>query len=130
MTAIHRTGVGLALLAGVLLGAAGIGGIQAQGRPQAYVVIDISETKDSNAYIKAVSAAEPSATESAGGRFLIRTNAPTALDGEAPNRFVVISFDSAEKAKSWYNSQAIKDLNDVRMSVTTSRSFMVEGLKN
>ncbi len=120
-------GVGVAL-AGFALGAATVGRLHAQAKPPAYVIIDIAETLDADAYIKAVSAAEPNATVSAGGRFIVRTNTPVALDGAAPNRLVVIAFDTDEMAKAWYNSQAIKDVNAVRMKTTKSRAFMVEGL--
>jgi len=122
-------GIGVAALAGLAVGAAAIGGLYAQAKPPAYVIIDISETLDVDAYIKAVSAAEPNATESAGGRFIIRTNAPVALDGAAaPNRLVVIAFDTVEKARAWHNSQAIREVNAVRMKTTKSRAFVVEGL--
>ena len=126
-----RYGFGLTVAAIALsFGAAKIGELRAQARPGAYVVIDISEMKDLAAYGKAVSAAEPKATESAGGRFVVRTNAPVALDGNAPNRFVVIAFDSAAKAKAWYETQAIKNVNAVRFQTTQSRAFMVEALGN
>jgi len=126
----YRMGLALALLAGLTAGTATIARLQAQPKPSAYVVIDITETRDPDAYIKAVSAAEPNATVSAGGRFIVRSNAPVALDGPAPNRFVVIAFDSSEKAKAWYDTQAIKDVNAVRMKVTNSRAFMVDGVTN
>lgn len=125
----YGIGVGLAVLAGLATGAATVGGLHAQAKPPVYVIIDISETLDAEAYLKAVSAAEPNATKSAGGRFIIRTAKPVALDGAAPpNRFVVIAFDTEEKAKAWHNSQAIKEVNAVRMKTTKSRAFMVEGL--
>lgn len=121
--------VGMALLAGCALGAGMTGQLRAQSTPPAYAIIDISETLDAEAYIKAVSAAEPKATESVGGRFVVRTNAPAGLDGGAPpNRLVVIAFDSTDKAKAWYNSPAIRDVNAVRMKTTKSRAFLVEGL--
>ena len=125
-----RYGMAGLMLAALAAGASAIGNVHAQTKPHtAYVVIDISEMKDVDAYIKAVSAAEPNATISAGGRFIVRTNAPVALDGTAPNRFVVIAFDSAEKAKAWYSTPAISKTNAVRMKVSTSRAFMVEGLE-
>jgi uncharacterized protein (DUF1330 family) len=120
--------VGIAVLGGIGIGIATIGRLHAQAKTPAYVVIDISETMDAAAYIKAVSAAEPRATQSAGGRFIVRTNTPVALDGAPPNRFVLIAFDDAEKAKAWYSSPAIKEVNATRMKVTKSRAFMVEGL--
>jgi len=100
----------------------------AQGKTPAYVVIDISETMDPEAYIKAVSAAEPNAAQSAGGRFTVRTNTAVALDGAPPNRFTIVAFEDAEKAKAWYGSPAIKEVNATRLKVTKSRAFLVEGL--
>jgi len=125
----HALGVGVAVLSGFTAAAATIGGLLAQAKPPAYVIIDISKTSDADAYIKAVSAAEPNATLSAGGRFIIRSNSAVGLDGASPpNRFVVIAFDSEEKAKAWYRSPAITKVNAVRMKATESRAFMVDGL--
>ena len=119
------------LLSGALLGAGLSVAVQAQHKPPVYAVIDISDTMDAEAYVKAVSASEPNATQSAGGRFLIRTNKAISLDGgAAPNRFVVIAFDSEEQAKSWYSLPPISKINAVRMQVTKSRAFLVEGLAN
>jgi uncharacterized protein (DUF1330 family) len=120
--------VGLALLSALGVGAASLGRLHAQARTPAFVVIDISETMDADAYIKAVSAAEPNATQSAGGRFIVRTNSAVALDGPPPNRFIIVAFDDAEKAKAWYGSPAIKEVNATRLKVTESRAFVVEGL--
>jgi uncharacterized protein (DUF1330 family) len=125
----YAIGSGAAVLAGFAAGVATIGALYAQAKPPVYVIIDISETLDADAYVKAVAAAEPNATISAGGRFIIRNNAPVTLDGPAPpNRFVVIAFDTDEKAKAWYNSQAIREVNAVRMKTTKSRAYLVEGL--
>ena len=119
------------LIIGALVGAGVSGVVKAQRKPPVYAIIDISETMDAQAYIKAVSASEPNATQSVGGRFLIRTNKAIPLDGAAPpNRFVVIAFSSEEQAKSWYSSPPISKINSVRMKVTKSRAFLVEGLAN
>lgn len=127
MNTRYGIAVGVALLSAFAIGTAAIGKLHAQGKIPAYVVIDISETMDPDAYIKAVSAAEPNATQSAGGRFIVRTNAPVALDGAPPNRFIIIAFDDAKKATAWYRSPAIKEVNATRLKVTKSRAFLVEG---
>ena len=116
MNTRYAIAMGVALLPALALGTASMGRLHAQVKTPAYVVIDISETMDADAYIKAVSAAEPNATQSAGGRFIIRTNAAAALDGAPPNRFI------------WYGSPAIKEVNATRLKVTKSRAFLVEGL--
>lgn len=105
--------------------------IRAQGKAPVYAVIDISETMDADAYIKAVSAAEPKATLSAGGRFVVRSTKAIALDGGAPpSRFVVIAFENEEQARAWHASEAIRKVNEVRAQVTKSRAFLVEGVAN
>ena len=121
----------LTIVAAASLGATVVGGLKAQTKQPYFAVIDISETMDADAYIKAVSAAEPNASNSAGGRFVVRSNKAIAMDGgAAPNRFVVIAFDSEARARAWYNSKAIQDVNAVRSKATKSRAFLVEGLVN
>ncbi len=118
----------LALLSGAALGAAVVTGLLAQVKAPVFAVIDIGEMIDADAYIKAVSVAEPRATTSAGGQFIIRSSKPTALDGIAPSRFVLIKFDTEDKARAWYNSPAIREVNTVRVKAAKSRAFLLEGL--
>src|ERR1043165_1147135 len=108
MNMTHRAAAvyAVAILLGVIVNA-----LHAQPKPPVYAVIDISEVADADAYIKAVSAAEPNATRSAGGRFIVRARKPIALDGTPPDRFVIIAFESEERAKAWYASEAIRNVN-------------------
>jgi uncharacterized protein (DUF1330 family) len=116
-------------LAALALGGGVLGVAHAQSKAPVYAVIDISETMDADAYIKAVSAAEPKASQTAGGRFIVRSNKAVALDGgAAPNRFVIIAFDNEEQARAWHTS--VGEVNAVRLKATKSRSFLVEGLAN
>ena len=52
MKSSHR--LGLTLLAGAALGAATIWGVQAQGKPPVYAVIEIDQVTDADAFMKAV----------------------------------------------------------------------------
>jgi uncharacterized protein (DUF1330 family) len=45
-------------------------------------------------------------------------------------RFVLIAFDSAEKAQSWHNSATQKEVDAARLKSTDSLSFVVEGIAN
>ena len=114
------------------LGAISVQGLHAQAKSPAYVVIDIDEITDASGF-KAVVDRGP-ATEAAaraiGGRYLARTQNITALDGTAPKRFLIIAFDSVEKAKAYYDNATIKETNEIRMKTTRSRSFVVEGMSN
>jgi uncharacterized protein (DUF1330 family) len=117
--------VGPAMLAGVAIGAAANNGLQAQNRAhQAYVIIDISDYTDRDTFIRQMA---PGATvDPFNGKFLTRTEKITAIDGTPPKRFVIIGFDSVERAKAWDASAAQKEADSRRQKLTRSRSFIVE----
>ena len=49
-----------------------------------------------------------------GGQFVVRTENVAALDGTPPKRFVIIAFDSMDKAKAWDKSQCdTQEINEV-----------------
>jgi uncharacterized protein (DUF1330 family) len=121
----HYT-VALAMLAGVAVGAAAVNGLHAQAKPGAYAIVDLSEITNPDLFKTLLPKAGPAVT-AFGGQFVARTEKITALDGAAPNRFVVIGFDSVEKAKAWNDSPAQKEVNDIRLKSTKSRSFIVDG---
>ena len=116
----------MAMLAGVAIGAAAVNGLNAQGQPGAYAVVDISEITDQNTFGQILPKALP-ASDAFGGTYIIRTGKTTALDGTPPQRFVVIAFDSVEKAKAWDSSPAQKEVNDLRKKSTKSRAFIADG---
>ena len=95
----QRITLGLTLLAGVAIGATAIHGVGAQGKaPGAYAVVDISEVTDPEAFKQIIPIAGPAA-ENAGGKYIVRTDKIASLDGIPPKRFVVIAFDSVDKAR-------------------------------
>jgi uncharacterized protein (DUF1330 family) len=95
----------LVCTAGALLGIFAVTNVKAQISSPFYVVIEIDEMRDADAFAKAVSAAGPDATLYSGGRLIIRSAKPIALDGAAPpSRLIVVAFDTEEKAKAWRNS--------------------------
>jgi uncharacterized protein (DUF1330 family) len=52
-----------------------------------------------------------------------------ALEGEPPKGgIVIIAFDSAEKAREWYDSPAYEAIKPIRQSAAKSRIFIVEGV--
>lgn len=118
-------GLGLALVAGATFGAIAVGGLHAQTKPGAYVVVDISEITDPDVFKTLLPKAGP-AMQAFNSQFVVRTEKLAALDGAAPKRFIVIGFDSAEKAKAWNDSAAQKEVNDIRIKSTKSRSFIVD----
>ncbi len=75
------------MLAGVVLGAIAIEGLNAQTKPPTYLVIDISAMTDPegfNTVLTANLAASNAELGPLGGRNIIRTATTTALDGTPP----------------------------------------------
>ncbi len=129
MTISYR--LALASIASMAVGAAVVTGLRAQVKPPVYVVIDISEMADAAAFAKAASVASPQELVSVGGRYLVRSTKPVALDGSAPpSRFVLIAFDNEAQVTAWRNLPSTKEVTDIRLKATKSRSFEVEGLAN
>ena len=122
--------VGLSMLAGIGIGAIAVQTLHAQAKPPTYVVIDIESLTDPEGF-KAVPGspgAKPERLTALGGHYIARTEAITAIDGTPPQRFVLLAFDSREKAQGWVNAPDVKETNGLRVKATKSRAFMVDGL--
>ena len=124
----HNFKLAAALIAGVVVGGAIVQELHAQATPRAYVVVDISDITDSEGFKAIPPKSGPETLTPFGGKYLIRTEKITALDGPAPKRFVVIAFDNAEKAKAWKASAASKEVDVIRDKTTKSSQFLVEGM--
>jgi uncharacterized protein (DUF1330 family) len=124
--------VALAMLSGFALGAVAVQGLHAQAKPPTYVVIDITQLTDPEGFkaVPASPAASPARLAALGGRYLIRSEEATTLEGTAPKRFVLLAFDSKEKAQGWYNAPDIKEINAIRGKTAKSDVFMVDGVAN
>jgi uncharacterized protein (DUF1330 family) len=118
----------LTLLAGVAIGLAAGTAIHAQQTkaPPAFVVAEpvISDMATFQKYAEQV----PGTFAPFGGHYLIRGGKVDALDGDAPKRFVVIAFDSAEKAHAWEDSPAYLAIKPLRLKSAQTRDFIVEGV--
>jgi len=122
--------VAAAMLVGVAIGGVGVDRLHAQSTaPGAYAVIDISEINNPDLF-KALLAKAEAPVVAAGGKFVMRTEKITARDGVAPSRFVVIAFESMEKAKLWDKLPAQKEIDEMRAKSAKARSFLVDGAVN
>jgi len=117
----------LGVLAGAVLGAAGISAIHAQQSKvlPGYVVAEVDVTDP--ATFKQYSDKAPGTIAASGGHYVIRAGKFTSIEGDAPKRFVVIQFDSAEKAKAWEDSPAYDAIKPIRHKSAKSRVFIIEG---
>jgi uncharacterized protein (DUF1330 family) len=121
---------GLTLLAGVAIGATAVNGLHAQGKAAAaYAIVDISKMNDPDTF-KTLFPIAQKAMDEFGGKYVIRTDKITALDGTPPARFVVIAFDSMDKAAAWHASAGMKQVDNIRLKSTNSSQFLVEGVAN
>jgi uncharacterized protein (DUF1330 family) len=127
MKANHKLAV--VLLAGVSIGVAAAMAIQAQQvkTPPGYVVAEVEVTDP--ATMQKYGEKVPKTLAPFNHRYLVRSNKIQALEGEPPKGgVVVIAFDSAEKARAWYDSPAYAAIRPIRQSAAKSRIFIVEGL--
>ncbi len=125
MSTKHK--MGLTLLAGVAIGLAGGTAIHAQQTKPApgYVVAEL-EVTDAAGFQKYVQALGPTLAPF-NTHTLIRGK-PQALEGSAPKSFVVIAFESAERAKAWYDSPAYQAIIPLRLNSAKTTAFIIEGV--
>jgi uncharacterized protein (DUF1330 family) len=120
--------MGLAMLAGVALGAAAIQGLHAQAKSKAYTVaeLEVLDAAVLAAYVPKVLEAQKAAgarpLRTAGGKIV-------AMEGTAPKRVAITEFDSLEQAEAFYKSKAWNDLASERnKAVKTIKRYAVEVL--
>jgi uncharacterized protein (DUF1330 family) len=117
----------LGVLIGGVIGAAGAAMIHAQQARvlPGYVVAEVDVTDP--ATFKQYADKAPGTIAASGGHYVIRGGKFTSIEGDAPKRFVVIQFDSVEKAKAWEDSPAYDAIKPIRHSSAKSRVFIIEG---
>jgi uncharacterized protein (DUF1330 family) len=122
----------LAVLAGVVIGAFAVKGLQAQApsasKIPAFYIAEF-EVIDREG-LKPYSARVSSTLQPFGGRFIVRGGKIAPLEGEPPKGVVVIAFDSMEKAQAWYDSPAYREIRPIRHKTAKSRVFILQGTAN
>ena len=119
----------IAMMAGVSIGVAGAKAIHAQQvkTPPAYVIAEVEVTDPTT--LQKYGEKAPQIVASFNGHYVVRGGKVQALEGEPPKGYVVvIGFDSAEKAREWYDSPAYAAIRPFRQNSTKSRLFIVEGV--
>jgi uncharacterized protein (DUF1330 family) len=120
----------LAVLAGVSIGLAGAKAMHAgQLTPPAYVISEVDAMDLAGLQKYGEKVGDTLAPFKGHYRFLVGGGAKIqALDGDPPKGMVVLAFDSAEKARGWYDSPAYEAIKPIRLSATKGRMYIVEGL--
>jgi uncharacterized protein (DUF1330 family) len=108
------------LVAGLAIGAVLTTALRAQSTPAEVAI------HDADAFARDYAPRVAGTLQPYGGRFLT-SGKLTALEGNVPQRFVIIAFDSVEKARGWYDSPAYQPLVAIRQKTATSTLFIAEG---
>jgi uncharacterized protein (DUF1330 family) len=119
----------LAVLVGIAIGVAGTTAIYARQAkvPPAYVISEVDEFGDLPTLQKYGGEVEETLA-TFNHHFIVRGGKTQSLEGEPPKGLVVLAFDSAEKAREWYDSPAYQAIKPLRQSSTKGRFFIVEGI--
>jgi uncharacterized protein (DUF1330 family) len=117
----------LAVLIGAAIGVACTSVIHARQMKilPGYVIAEVDVTDP--ATFKQYSDKAPGTMAAFNGHYLIRGGKAESVEGDPPKRFVVVQFDSFEKAKAWENSPAYEAIKPIRHSSAKSRVFIMEG---
>jgi len=70
----------------------------------------------------------PATIAAYGGRYLVRGGDPVRLEGDHPmHRFVVLEFDSPQRASDWYYSEQYGPVKALRLKSATTHAFLLIG---
>ena len=93
----------------------------------AYLVVQIS-VKDQDEFEKYKVMATP-VISAYGGKYLVRGGAMTSLEGDwKPERFIIVEFESSERAMQWWNSKEYEEAKNLRQRIATTLMILVEGV--
>lgn len=92
----------------------------------AYVVVEV-EVIDAEAFERYKELAPPTIA-AYGGRYLARGGRTAALEGDGPQRLVILEFPSLERAREWWESEEYAPARSARAGAARVRMTCVEGL--
>jgi uncharacterized protein (DUF1330 family) len=126
-------GVGIGMLAGVLLGAAAVSGLHAQGKAPVYLVTEIDVTNP-EAYGKEFAPKAQATIKAAGGKLIAiggtggaGAKGVTALAGAAPKRAVIQQWESMDALNAWYKSADYQAALKIGEKYATFRRYAIDG---
>lgn len=126
-------GVGLGMLVGVVIGAAAITGLHAQGKPQVLLVTEIDVT-DPDSYGKEFAPKAQATIKAAGGRFIAIGGTAGAgakpiipMAGTPPKRITIQAWESMDALNAWYKSPDYQAALKIGEKYATFRRYAIEG---
>jgi len=120
--------LGMTLFAGIAIGAGVTEALQAQAKPPAFNIAEITVTNEEG-YNKEYVPPIVKSIQEFGGKFIVRAGKTISVYGAPPApRVVVIQFESLDKAQAWANSPSNKAAQTIGDKYATFRAYQVEGL--
>ena len=87
------------------------------------VEVDITDPEKYDAYKQLT----PATVSAYGGKFVLRGNPVTVLEGEWEHeRLVMLQFPTKEKAENWYNSEGYQHAKSVREGAAKAKFLLIE----
>jgi uncharacterized protein (DUF1330 family) len=94
----------------------------------AYLVVQV-QIRDAEIY-KQYAARSPAIIAKHGGRFLARGGETDVLEGDTPQRrVVIIEFPSRQAARDFYHSREYQEIKEIRTPVSDGLFLVVDGVE-
>jgi uncharacterized protein (DUF1330 family) len=120
--------LGLAILAGIGIGAVGVEGLHAQAKPPVYMIADNTVTDPAGYAKEYLPLAQP--TIKAHGGHYVAAGKGTAIDGDPPKgRVVILVWESMDQLMAWRHSPEYEKARAIGEKYAKFRVFAVEGVK-
>jgi uncharacterized protein (DUF1330 family) len=121
------TTITLAVLAGAMLGAAGMQTLHAQAKPPVYTVAEVTITNQ-DGYTKEYVPVVQAINKKNGGQLLAVSSNVTSLTGTPPKRVAINLWDSTEQLQASRNTDEFKKARAIGEKYATFREYVVEGI--
>jgi uncharacterized protein (DUF1330 family) len=115
--------VALAMTAGFGLGALAVQVLHAQATPPAYTVAEV-EVTDPETYKQYIAVGVPPGD----AHFIARGGNMYVVNGAPPKRIAIVQWQSLEKARAFYESEAYKRVIPIRDKSSNFRAYVIEGV--
>lgn len=93
----------------------------------AYVIARITVTAPEDYHMYASQTV--ASAEKAGGKFLVKGGEQTKLEGDVPDRHVIIRFDTRDAALAWYQSEDYQRILPIALSSSERDIVVVDGFE-
>ena len=92
----------------------------------AYIIgrITVTDPQDYAAYAAQTAAL----AQDFGGRFIVKGGAQTVIEGNCPDRHIIIEFPDRQAALDWYNSDAYRRILPLALSASERDLVIVDGI--